>query len=107
MNALAAREPLMVEFDARPQPVYEPKPFGLPCPHCRLRSMVPKGGRIYICENPDCRGDVRERAASHVSMLTLDPVHGPQLRPWEEVTVRDRIRKSDPRGFLRQVGVLS
>jgi len=87
-------------------PKFEPREFGLPCPHCHLRSMTATGDRIYVCINPDCPGELTKVFGACVCMLTIDPLRGPELRPWREVVARDRIRKTDPRGFLRRAGVL-
>lgn len=79
---------------------FTPKPFGLPCPHCDLRSMVPLGERVYICVNPDCPGEPYQDLGQFVSMLTVDARTGARLRPWEEVAARDRARRLNPRATL-------
>jgi len=84
-------------------PAFLPRPFGLLCPNCGLRSMAALGSRVYRCENPDCPGEPGQELGPFVSMLTVDALSGVRLLPWEEVTARDRLRKTDPRGFLRSV----
>jgi len=95
-----------VNLECLSAPRFEPKEFGLACPHCHLRSMSATGHRIYVCINPDCPSQAKQVIGQSVCMLTIDPVRGAELRPWREVVARDRIRKTDPRGFLRRAGVL-
>lgn len=96
----------MIALDRLNSPRFTPKSFGLSCPHCGLRSMMPVGGRVYVCVNPECTTTAPALGA-FVSMLTIDPLVGAHLRPWEEVAARDRARRTDPRGFLRTLGAIA
>ena len=93
----------MTALDRLSLPRFEPKPFALICPDCGVRSMAPIGARAYICVNPDCCPN-RGGPGACIHMLFVDALSGARLLPWEEAVARDRIRKTDPRGALREIG---
>lgn len=78
---------------------YLPGTFGMFCPYCGLRGPVPRGERVYVCCNPDCRGMVPpllDAPCKWASRLIVSGGHA-YLEPWHSSVMIDTWRLREPR----------